>query len=79
VHLIQSTGVLSTACREGGLGNWGRLSMSGGRASNIVRKDDGSSECRKGSRYRRSRVMPVEGRALTLDRLLKKKRTGDWR
>src|ERR1035437_1229678 len=23
VHLIQSTGVLSTACREGGLGNWG--------------------------------------------------------
>src|SRR5215469_5227276 len=24
VHLIQSTGVLSTACREGGPGNWGR-------------------------------------------------------
>ena len=33
----------------------------------------------EGQRYRRSRVMPVEGRALTLDRLLKKKRTGDWR
>jgi len=49
VHLIQSTGVLSTACREGGLGNWGRLSMSGGRASNIVRKGDDSSGRRKGS------------------------------
>jgi len=24
VHLIQSAGVLSTAYREGGLGNWGR-------------------------------------------------------
>ena len=23
-HLIRSTGVVSTACREGGLGQWGR-------------------------------------------------------
>jgi hypothetical protein len=79
LHLIQSTGVLSTACREGGLGNWGRLSMSGGRASNIVRKGDDSSGRRKGSEVGKKPVMPVEGRALTLDRLLKKKRTGDWR
>jgi len=49
VHLIQSTGVLSTACREGGLGNWGKSGTSGGRASNIVGKDDGWSGCRKGS------------------------------
>jgi hypothetical protein len=52
--------------------------MSGGRASNIVRKADGSSGCGKGGqRYRKNRVMPVEGRALTLDGLLKKERTGD--
>ncbi len=49
LHLIRSTGVLSTACREGGLGNWGKPGTSGGRASNIVGKDDGSSGCRKGS------------------------------
>jgi hypothetical protein len=34
---------------------------------------------RKGSYYRRSRVMPGEGRALTSDVLWKKKRRGDWR
>jgi len=30
-HLSRSTGVVSTACREGGLGNWGRLGIGGGR------------------------------------------------
>src|SRR5215472_2800425 len=30
-HLIRSTGVLSTACREGDLGQWGRLGMAGDR------------------------------------------------
>lgn len=29
-HLIRSTGVMSTACREGGLGQWGRLGIGGG-------------------------------------------------
>src|SRR5437588_10490260 len=38
VHVIQSTGVLSTACKEGDLGNWGRPGEGGGRASNIGRK-----------------------------------------
>src|SRR5438309_6412392 len=49
VHLIQSTGVLSAACREGGLGNWGRPGTGGGRASNIGRKGDGPSGSRRGS------------------------------
>jgi hypothetical protein len=29
-HLIRSTGVLSTACREGDLGQWGRLGIGWG-------------------------------------------------
>ena len=29
-HLIRSTGVMSTACEEGGLGNWGRPGTDGG-------------------------------------------------
>lgn len=29
-HLFRSTGVVSTACREGGLGQWGRLGVGGG-------------------------------------------------
>jgi hypothetical protein len=30
-HLIRSTGVVSTACREGDLGQWGRLGAGGDR------------------------------------------------
>src|SRR5713101_1129669 len=48
-HLFGSTGVLSTACREGDLGNWGRPGAGGGRASNIGRKGDGPSGSRRGS------------------------------
>jgi hypothetical protein len=29
-HLVRSTGVLSTACREGDLGQWGRLGIGWG-------------------------------------------------
>jgi hypothetical protein len=29
-HLIRSTGVVSTACREGGPGQWGRLGIGWG-------------------------------------------------
>ena len=29
-HLIRSTGVVSTACREGDLGQWGRLGIGWG-------------------------------------------------
>jgi hypothetical protein len=32
-HLYRSTGVVSTACREGGLGQWGRPGAGGGRVS----------------------------------------------
>jgi hypothetical protein len=33
----------------------------------------------EGQRYRRGRVMPVEGRTLTSERIVKKGRSGDWR
>jgi len=33
----------------------------------------------EGQRYLRSRVMPVEGRALTSGVLVKEERSGDWR
>ena len=29
-HLSRSAGVVSTACKEGGLGQWGRLGTGGG-------------------------------------------------
>ena len=32
-HLFRSTGVVSTACREGDLGQWGRPGTGGSRAS----------------------------------------------
>ena len=34
----RSTGVVSTACREGDLGQWGRLGTGGGRVSERRRK-----------------------------------------
>jgi hypothetical protein len=37
-HLSRSTGVVSTACKEGDLGNWGRLGTGGGRGSKRGRK-----------------------------------------
>ena len=53
--------------------------MGGGRASNVAEKATTCLGVGEGQMYQRSRVMPVEGRTLTLDVLLKKKRTGDWR
>ena len=35
-HPYRSTGVVSAACQEGDLGNWGRPGIGGGRASNAV-------------------------------------------
>jgi hypothetical protein len=78
-HLIRSTGVLSAACREGGLGNWGRPGTGGGRTSSIVSRAVARPGIGEGQMYSGSRVTPVEGRTLTLDVLWKKKRTGDWR
>ena len=37
-HLFRSTGVVSTACREGDLGQWGRPGIGGGRVSERGRK-----------------------------------------
>ena len=35
-HLFRSAGVVSTACPEGGLGNWGRSAPGGDRNSNTI-------------------------------------------
>jgi hypothetical protein len=35
-HLFRSTGVVSTACLEGGLGNWGRSVAGGARNSDAT-------------------------------------------
>ena len=48
-HLFRSTGVVSTACREGDLGQWGRPGTGGGRDSERRRKGDGQSGSRRGS------------------------------
>ena len=47
-HLIRSTGVVSTACREGDLGNWGRSGTGGGRTSNVVERATASPEVGEG-------------------------------
>ena len=76
---IRTTGVVGTACEEGSLRQWGRPGMVGeSRTSNAGRMADrlGVGE---GQRYLRSRVMPVEGRALTSGVLVKEERSGDWR
>src|SRR6266436_9172470 len=49
---VRSTGVLSTACREGGLGNWGRSGNGGGCASNVVVRMMAKPGSRRGSQYR---------------------------
>jgi hypothetical protein len=77
---IRTTGVVSTACEEGNLRQWGRPGMvEESQSSNgIVRMADhlGVGE---GQKYPRNRVMPVEGRALTSGVLVKEERSGDWR
>jgi hypothetical protein len=35
-HLFRSAGVVSTACAEGDLGNWGRSAAGGDRNSNAI-------------------------------------------
>ena len=78
-HLSRSTGVVSTACREDDLGNWGRSGAGGGRTSNIIYRMMAGPEVGEGHTTEESRVTPVEGRTLTSDVLLKKERRGDWR
>jgi len=65
---IRTTGVVSMACEEGSLRQWGRPGMVGeSRAPNVSRMADRLG-VGKGQRYLRSRVMPVEGRALDHER-----------
>jgi hypothetical protein len=76
---MRTTGVVSTACKEGSLRQWGRPGMVGGSRTpngNIRMADHlGVGE---GQKYQRCRVMPVEGRALASGELEKEERDGDW-
>jgi hypothetical protein len=45
---VRSAGVLSTACKNGGLGNWGRSGAGGGRTSNIIYRMLAGPEVGKG-------------------------------
>jgi hypothetical protein len=49
------------------------------RAPNVILRMADHLGVGKGQRYRRSRVTPVEGRALTSGVLEKEERSGDWR
>jgi hypothetical protein len=49
------------------------------RASNVVFGMTDHLGVGEGQMYRRSRVTPVEGRALTSGVLEKEERSGDWR
>ena len=80
VSTSRATGVVSTACKEGNLRQWGRLGMVGeSRALNVMLGMADHLGVGEGQRYRRSRVMPVEGRALASGVLEKEERSGDWR
>ena len=77
---IRTTGVVSTACEEGSLRQWGRPGMVGeSRTPNVIFRMAGHLGVGEGQRYRRSRVTPVEGRDLTSGVLEKEQRSGDWR
>lgn len=78
-HLTRSAGVVSAACQKGGLGNWGRPAVGGDRNSNAVERAAAGAGIGEGQMYRRSRITPVEGRALTSGVFAKKERSGDWR
>jgi len=47
-HLSRSAGVVSTACSEGGLGNWGRSAEGGDRNSNAIEKIAATAEVGEG-------------------------------
>src|SRR6266536_3807253 len=77
---IWTTGVVSTAWEEGNLCQWGRPGrVEESRTSNGIDRMADPLGVGKGQRYRRSRVTPGEGRALTSGVLEKEGRSGDWR
>ena len=49
------------------------------RASNVINRMADHLGVGKGQMYQRSRVISVEGRALTSGVLVKEERSGDWR
>ena len=78
---VQSAGVGNTARQKGNQRQWGRPGMVAEKRvppTPPARVADhlGVGE---GQMYRRSRVMPVEGRALASGVFGKRERTGDWR
>ena len=74
----RTTGVVSTARQEGSLRQWGRPGMVGeSRALHVIGRMTDHLGVGKGQMYRRSRVMPVEGRALTSGVFEKEERNGD--
>jgi hypothetical protein len=80
VSTSRATGVVSTACKEGNLRQWGRLGVvAESRAANVIYGMTDHLGVGEGQRYRRSRVTPVEGRALASGVLEKEERSGDWR
>ena len=84
VSTSRATGVVSTACKEGSLRQWGRPGMGPGmvgesRTPNDIERMADHLGVGEGQRYRGSRVMPVEGRTLTTGVLERKGRSGDWR
>ena len=77
---IRTTGVVGTACEEGNRRQWGRPGMVGeSQSPNGIDRMSDHLGVGKGQRYQRSRVTPVEGRALTSGVLEKEERNGDWR
>jgi hypothetical protein len=77
-HPFRSTGVVSTACREGDLQRVGEArGWMGVATPNGARKGVGQPGSRRGPYDRRSRVMLVEERALASGVLVKEGRSGD--
>jgi hypothetical protein len=75
-----ATGVVSTACQEGSLRQWGRPGVvEESRTTNVIDRMADHLGVGKGQTYQRSRVTLVEGRALTSGVLEKEERSGDWR
>jgi hypothetical protein len=76
---IRTTGVVSRACQEGSLCQWGRPGrVEESRTSNGIYRMPDPLGVGEGQRYLRSRrVMPVEGRTLASGVLVKEERSGD--
>ena len=78
MHLFRSVGVVGTACRKGGSGNWGRPVLGGGQRPQRHRQVPVPAGVGQGRTYCRGWVTPAEGRTLTSGTLSKEPRIGDW-